>query len=175
MIRPAGPARSFVIGGMASGKSRFAVDLAREIGGPTTAFVATGQLGDPEFEARILRHKAARPATWLTIEGQADLAAAVADVEAERLVLIDSLGTWVGSLLVGGRTAGEVWPALEDSIRARRSGVIVVSEEVGLAPVPLTPLGRTFVDDLGWLNQQMAAVADDLWLVVAGIGRRWNA
>jgi adenosylcobinamide kinase/adenosylcobinamide-phosphate guanylyltransferase len=162
------------MGGIASGKSSFAVDLAVQMAGTATAFIGTGQLGDPEFEARIMRHKASRPPEWLTIEGQPDLAAAVAGVDRRRLVLIDSLGTWLGSILVRGLAAREAWPDVEQSIRARRSGVVVVSEEAGLAPVPLTPIGRTFVDDLGWLNQQMAVLAEDVWFVVAGIGRPWK-
>lgn len=160
-------------GGSRSGKSRFALERARTLGGPVL-FVATGLATDPEMAERIARHRAARPATWKTLEARYDLAAAIQTVwSGERCVLVDEIGTLVANLLVE-RDADEA--AVEREVAAlaelaHREGfeLIVVSAEVGFGLVPPTPLGRRFRDLVGLANQQLASVADEVVLLVAGI------
>lgn len=153
---------TLVLGGIRSGKSEHAEELARRSRGPVT-YVATARPGgDDDFERRIERHRARRPSGWRTVEATSDLVAALASVEGT--VLVDSLGTWVSdhaNFAVDGA-------ALVQALVGRAGETIVVSEEVGLSVHPPTASGRAFCDALGVLNQQVAAVADSVVLVVAG-------
>lgn len=154
-----------VLGGTRSGKSAVAESLARQLGDELT-YVATAIVrpDDADHQARIAAHRDRRPASWTTIEctDPAALPALLGSIEAP--VLLDSLGTWVANhrdLRVDGA-------ALADALRSRRFGTVVVSEEVGWSLHAPTAIGRSFVDAMGTLNQQIAAVADRALLVVAG-------
>ena len=179
---------SLVLGGVRSGKSAFAERLVRESGRPSV-YMATGVASDPEMEERIRRHQESRPAGWATIEEPLDLAgrleAVVKDLvgHGEPLlpapaVLIDSLDLWVANLMMGldgadtGETERRVLDALEGVLRCAGQSpalLFLVSSEVGLSLVPAEPLGRRFQDLLGTVNQRVAAAADRVYLVVAGI------
>ena len=175
-----------VLGGVRSGKSAFAERLAGEVGGPTL-YVATGLPTDQEMEERIRRHRQSRPPHWTTIEEPLDLAGRLEEAAACAIspgvvlpgcVLIDSLDVWVANMMMERKDLGAT--ALESSIlcgadrllqvigRAAASFVLV-SSEVGLSLVPPAPLGRRFQDLLGAVNQRVAAAADRVYLVVAGI------
>lgn len=157
-----------VLGGTRSGKSRIAEDLARDLGerhGRLT-YVATAALdpADADHAARIAAHRDRRPASWTTVEcpDPARLGGVLAGTDGP--VLLDSLGTWVAGhpdLVVDG-------PALAEALRARTDPTVVVSEEVGWSLHAPTAVGRRFVDAVGALNQDVAAVADRVLLVVAG-------
>ena len=152
---------TLVLGGTRSGKSEVAEALAARGAGPVS-YVATGVATDPDMAARIAAHRARRPASWETVEAGVDLPGVLAGVPG--CVLLDSLGTWVAShpdLSPDGE-------ALCRSLAARPADTIVVSEEVGLGVHPPTEAGRRFADALGTLNRQVAAVADEVLLVVAG-------
>ena len=166
-----GPANgiTLVLGGMASGKSRHAVELACELGVDGVTFLATARIGDPELDRRIARHRDDRPSSWETLEAADDLAGSIHSVAPDRLLLVDSLGLWVATALDGDRPIGAAWLPVERAIRTRTSGVILVSDEVGLSPVALTEMGRRFVDALGWTNQRTAGLADEVRLVIAGL------
>jgi adenosylcobinamide kinase/adenosylcobinamide-phosphate guanylyltransferase len=159
----------FVLGGARSGKSRYALEAARRLGGERVSYLATARTGDPELDARIAAHRRQRPAAWRTVEVDVDLAGAVAAGPADHCLLIDSLTLWVASLLDADEPLAERWAAAQAPLAAHRSSVVLVSDEVGLGVVPASPLGRRFRDELGWLNQQAAAVSDEVVLLVAGL------
>jgi adenosyl cobinamide kinase/adenosyl cobinamide phosphate guanylyltransferase len=151
------------LGGARSGKSAVAEATAAGLGAPVT-YLATAERDDRDhdFEARVGAHRARRPASWTTVECGADLVAQLSDRHGT--LLVDSLGTWVAAhpdLVVDGE-------ALAAALAAHDGHAVVVSEEVGLGVHPSTPVGRRFRDALGTVNQQVAAVADEVWLVVAG-------
>ncbi len=161
--------RLLVLGGTRSGKSRYAEDAARRLGGDRVAYLATARPGDPEMEARIAAHRRRRPAAWSTLEVGLDLAATVASAPAGHGLLVDSLSLWVATLLEAGEPVGARWAEAEAAIGERDAPVILVSDEVGLGLVPASALGRRFRDELGALNQEVAAFADEVVLVVAGL------
>ncbi len=156
-----------VLGGARSGKSQVAEAMAAATGEPVT-YVATGTPvdaeADPSWATRVTTHRSRRPAGWVTVEGDADLPAALDGAVA--CALVDSLGPWVA------RAPGFVVdaPALCSNLaaRRRRATTVLVSDEVGLGVVPATEIGNAFRDAVGDLNRAVAAVADDVLLVVAG-------
>jgi adenosylcobinamide kinase/adenosylcobinamide-phosphate guanylyltransferase len=166
-----GPANgvTLVLGGVASGKSRHAVELTGELGADGVTFLATARMGDPEFDRRIARHRDDRPPAWETLEAAANLAGSILSVAPNRLLLVDSLGLWVAAAIDGGEPIDAAWSPVERAIRTRTSGVVLVSDEVGLSPVALTEVGRRFVDALGWTNQRAAEIADEVRLLIAGM------
>jgi adenosyl cobinamide kinase/adenosyl cobinamide phosphate guanylyltransferase len=153
---------TLVLGGARSGKSAVAERIASQLDAPVT-YVATVDVGtDAELAERVAQHRARRPAAWHTVEAGPDLAAIVRAVEGS--VLIDSLGPWVSS-------SGAMEPdigALCSALVERAGDAVVVSEEVGLSVHPSTAAGRRFQDVLGSVNQAVAALADEVLLVVAG-------
>ena len=153
---------TLVLGGARSGKSAVAEARAARLAAPLT-YVATALVdpADPDHVARIAAHRARRDPAWATIEAGADLVAVVRDTPGS--LLVDSLGTWVTALASGPDGA-----ALAAALRDREGDSVVVSEEVGLGVHPSSELGRRFRDVLGEVNQQVAAVADEVLLVVAG-------
>ncbi|HET6964231.1 MAG TPA: bifunctional adenosylcobinamide kinase/adenosylcobinamide-phosphate guanylyltransferase [Acidimicrobiales bacterium] len=155
---------TLVLGGARSGKSEFAERLARSGGGAVT-YVATATVtGDPDFEARIRRHRDRRPPDWRTAEPGRDLVAFVRSDRTGSTLLVDSLGTWVASFDRFETDIDGLCRALAD----RPGRAIVVSEEVGLGVHPSTELGGRFRDALGAVNQAVAEIADQAYLVVAG-------
>ena len=173
-----------ILGGARSGKSRYATELASAAPGPVI-FLATGAAGDPEMADRIERHRRDRPAGWQTIEQTRSLGRAIGTVPRGSTIVLDSLADLVTNYLLSAQPpAGEIGPAdletLETALNTeiddlaaagRRAGVslLVVSNEVGLGLVPPYPLGRHFRDLLGRANQRVAAAADRVVLMVAGL------
>jgi len=154
---------TLVLGGMRSGKSEVAERLANATGAPVTVIVtAMRSTADPDFAARIDRHRERRPSDWTTIESTHDLARVLA--ECDDTVLVDTLGTYVACAPDFRVDVAE----LCDALRARTADTIVVSDEVGLAVHPATQAGRCFADALGACNQAIARIADRAILVVAG-------
>jgi adenosylcobinamide kinase / adenosylcobinamide-phosphate guanylyltransferase len=169
------PWRVMVLGGARSGKSEQAE--LRLAGEPDVTYVATGATaaGDPEWAARVAAHRARRPAWWRTAE-TADLAGALAG--ARGALLIDGIGTWLaavmdecgawdGSADSAARLAARI-AGLVGAWRQTAAYVVAVSDETGLGVVPGTPAGRLFRDELGRLNQVLAAESEEAELVVAG-------
>jgi adenosylcobinamide kinase/adenosylcobinamide-phosphate guanylyltransferase len=155
---------TFLLGGARSGKSSLAVELASQWAGPVT-FIATGEAGDDEMAERIRQHRQERPAGWTTVEEPVELALALEAAPADAGIVVDCLSLWVANILdedVDARNAQAVAAA------GRRTRTIVVSNEVGLGVVPVTPLGRRYRDVLGRVNAQWAAAADEAAFVVAG-------
>lgn len=131
----------------------------------TVACVVTGVDGDDaDFAARIRAHQGRRPASWSTVEAGSDLTGALAGVGVDVVVLVDSLGTWLGA----SPELDVDLAALLTALRARTAPVVIVSEEVGLGVHPSSEAGRRFRDALGVVNRAVADLADDVLLVVAG-------
>lgn len=163
-----------VTGGVRSGKSRHAEALLAGAGAVT--YVAPGPaVDDEDWAARIAAHRAARPASWSTLETH-DLVAALAG---EGAVIVDCLGTWL-TAVIDERELWEV-PSAEvtDVVRAlvadaaavlarRTTDTVLVTNEVGLGVVPAHRSGRLFRDLLGIVNQELAAACDEVHLVIAG-------
>lgn len=154
---------TLVLGGARSGKSAVAERLAGRLPPPVT-YVATAVVdpADEDHAARIAAHVARRDPGWSTVEAGAGLVDALRTTTGS--VIVDSLGTWVAAVLDRGVDAGE----LVDVLTRRTGDAVVVSEEVGLGVHPSSEVGRRFRDALGDVNQAVAAVADEVLLVVAG-------
>lgn len=160
---------TLVLGGVRSGKSRFALERAR--GFARVSFIATAAASDDEMAGKIRRHQAERPVNWRTIEEPLDLAQAIdAAGRDSELLLIDCLTNFAANLL--DRSADESNALVENflaSLATIPASAVLVSNEVGSGVVPPYPSGRQFRDRLGELNQRVAAVADEVVLLVAGL------
>jgi adenosylcobinamide kinase/adenosylcobinamide-phosphate guanylyltransferase len=154
---------TLVLGGSRSGKSVYAERLMVGQPSPIT-YVATMQVGgDADLSARVAQHRLRRPPEWQTIEAGLDLPAVVRATAGS--VLVDSLGPWVAA---HGPTDVVDAAALCRALIDRAGHTVVVSEEVGLGVHPSSEAGRHFRDVVGSLNQAVAAVADHVFLIVAG-------
>ena len=159
------PPLTLVLGGARSGKSRHAEALVMRLPPPWT-YVATGQAFDDEMRARIAGHRARRAAGWDTVEAPFDLPAALG---MPGPVLVDCLTLWVSNLLLAGRDVEAAMRALDRALDARAGPAVLVSNEVGLGIVPENALARRFRDAAGLLHQRLAARAEAVDLLVAGI------
>jgi adenosylcobinamide kinase / adenosylcobinamide-phosphate guanylyltransferase len=171
---------TFIVGGARSGKSAHAERLAADSGLPVTyiatAATPTGAHADAEFAARIAHHQARRPAHWGFAAAPLDLAQALdAHAAPGHCVLIDCLTLWLVNLLCppDADAPRTDWQARLDAFAAaceRAQGtVLVVSNEIGMGVVPMGAATRLYVDELGRLNQRIAALADRATLVAAGL------
>ena len=163
---------TLVLGGARSGKSRFAIELAKRCGRRIT-YIATCLARDQEMRERIARHREERPAHWRTIEHPPDLPATLAGLDHTASgIVIDDLTLYLSELLVQRQpvsTMLERVTQLCETARRIRPPVIVVSNDVGLGLVPSHRLGRQFRDLAGFANQIAAQVADEVYFLVAGI------
>jgi adenosylcobinamide kinase/adenosylcobinamide-phosphate guanylyltransferase len=161
----------FVLGGARSGKSRFA--LASQRAGARVTFVATAEARDPDMAARIARHRAERPPTWTTIEEALELIPRLAHLSVgTEAVVVDCLTLWIANLMLRGDGDRAVLGAVDDlvALLGRRPWPItLVSNEVGEGVHPETRDGLRFRDLLGLTNQRVAAAADRVVLMVAGL------
>ena len=160
---------TLVLGGARSGKSRHAEALLAAAPPPWTflaTYVPHGE--DPEMAARVAEHRARRGPHWRTEEVGIDLAAALARTPALP-TLVDCLTLWLGGLMLGEHPLAAATDALEHALATRQAPTVLVANEVGLGIVPETRLGREFRDAAGRLNQRMAAIADRVTLLVAGL------
>ena len=170
--------RTLVLGGSRSGKSAFAESLLRDE--PAVDYIATtpARADDPEWAERVARHRARRDARWGTVE-TLDIAGAlrttmpsmIDSVTTWLAATMDGCGSWEGGSAAARQLAGRV-DEFVDAFAASAGRVVAVSDEVGSGIVPETRSGRLFRDALGELNQRLAAAADDVWFVTAGLPRR---
>jgi adenosylcobinamide kinase/adenosylcobinamide-phosphate guanylyltransferase len=174
---------TLVLGGVRSGKSRFAEELAHRRGGDDVLFVATAENRDGEMDHRIQKHKESRPDSWVTLEQPLGVGHAILErEESSRIILIDCLTILVSNVLcqdpdlvLSPKSIDHIHHQLMNEIdqiievaRVKRSHVIVVSGEVGLGIVPEHPLGRAFRDLLGWANQSLAKHANATYMMISG-------
>ena len=163
------------LGGTRSGKSRFGLAATRRLAdGGRAWFLATAWPGDPEMDDRIERHRRERPADWPTIDVGTDLVAALDQTDPSEPVLIDGLTLWL-SAVMGDEPSGPD-PVLDGpfaaalaAIAARPGAVVVVSDEVGSGIVPMHAGARVYRDLVGIAHQRIAAQADEVHLLVAGL------
>jgi adenosylcobinamide kinase/adenosylcobinamide-phosphate guanylyltransferase len=172
------PQITLILGGARSGKSDYAERLAAKLG-QHVLYIATAEAGDEEMAQRIAAHRAARPATWQTVEAPRQLGAALAEVqEHPDVILLDCLTLLASNLLLAMES--EPQAAIEVALRVElesllsaqqrlNAPLIIVSNEVGLGLVPPYPLGRIYRDVLGRANQYLATRADRVIFMVAGI------
>ncbi|MGO4616930.1 bifunctional adenosylcobinamide kinase/adenosylcobinamide-phosphate guanylyltransferase [Nocardia sp. 2YAB30] len=175
--------RILVLGGARSGKSAFAEELAAQGRGPVR-YLATAapEPADLDFAERIAKHRSRRPGSWSTIES-ADpatvLTAPTLPSNPPDSTLIDDIGTWL-TARIDARAAwdaprGTIFSdtdALVAAVAAYPYRLVIVTPEVGMGVIPATRSGRLFRDEIGSLNQRLAQVCDEAYLVVAGLPLR---
>jgi adenosylcobinamide kinase/adenosylcobinamide-phosphate guanylyltransferase len=163
-------ATTLVLGGARSGKSAFAEKLVGD-SGLARVYLATATAGDDdEMKARIARHRAQRGEGWTTVEEPLGLVDALTrEATRGRAVLVDCLTLWLSNLMLAGRDPEIEAHRLTRFLGVARYPVILVSNEVGLGLVPDTPLGRSFRDAQGRLNQIVAALVPNVVFIAAGL------
>ncbi|TPL90777.1 bifunctional adenosylcobinamide kinase/adenosylcobinamide-phosphate guanylyltransferase [Mesorhizobium sp. B2-3-13] len=159
---------TFIIGGARSGKSAHAETLVTAFP-PPWAYVATAQTYDDEMRERIAVHRSRRGEGWSTIDASLDLAEALEALPDDRPVLVDCLTLWLTNHMLADYDVEAECRRLADVLSRPRGPWFVVSNEVGQGIVPDNALARRFRDDAGRLNQRVAAVADTVLLMVAGL------
>lgn len=163
---------TFVLGGIRSGKSRFAQRIASNFG--SVIFVATATPCDPEMELRIERHRNSRPAAWQTLEIPLDLDVAISSLRhPTELAVIDCLTVYLANVMSKAQGKESVIKERTErlcfALKETKSSIILVSNEVGSGVHAPTASGRFYSDLLGELNQRVAAIAENVILMVAGI------
>jgi adenosylcobinamide kinase / adenosylcobinamide-phosphate guanylyltransferase len=163
---------TFVLGGVRSGKSRFAQRIASS--SASVIFIATAKPSDPEMELRIEHHRKSRPASWVTLEVPVDLEVAIANLQdPKQLAVIDCLTVYLANVMskTQGKEAAikEHTDRLCSALKKTMASLILVSNEVGSGVHAPTATGRFYCDLLGELNQGVAALADNVILMVAGV------
>lgn len=161
-------ALTLVLGGARSGKSRYAEALIA-MQAPPWVYVATAQALDDEMMGRIAEHRGRRDARWQTVEAPRDLAGALAAMPPGAAVLIDCLTLWLTNLMLSAADIDAEIVRLEEMLSRVSGPVVLVANEVGLGIVPDNALARDFRDAAGRLNQRLAARADRVVLLVAGL------
>lgn len=160
---------TLVLGGAASGKSAYAEDLVLRLPG-RPVYIATAQAFDGEMTDKIAVHRARRGAVWTTVEEPLDLVGAIAGADApDAVLLIDCLTLWLSNLMADDRDIAAETAQLVDSLGGVRGRVVLVANEVGLGIVPDNALARSFRNLHGTLNQAVAAAADRVVFVAAGL------
>jgi len=172
---------TLILGGVRSGKSRFAQELAVQVGGDDVLFVATAEARDDEMRHRIEHHQQSRPAAWQTLERTRNIGEAISELEGlQSVVLVDCLTLLVSNVMCALESAPPTLEPLQQRVEAEVLGLIavardlnthliIVSGEVGLGIVPEHAMGRMFRDLLGWANQRLAQHAKTTYWMVAGL------
>jgi adenosylcobinamide kinase / adenosylcobinamide-phosphate guanylyltransferase len=193
---------TLILGGARSGKSTYAEQRAKELGGESVLYVATSETKDEEMQQRVQKHRADRSSAWGTVEASRDVAQALRQAQdtalrqersAARVVLLDCMTFLVANHLMDA--AGPVADPFDDPsadpfdvkieadvvaevealvayVTETDVQMLVVSNEVGLGVVPPYELGRAYRDILGRANQILARHAEEVFLLVAGIPMR---
>lgn len=175
---------TLITGPVRAGKSSFALQLART-SGKSPVYVATALIdpSDPEMTERVARHRAARgDLRTLEVDERTGpgLAAVLGELAASEIAVVDSLGTWLGGLLLGAEERAAAEPLavaervardatfLREAVRSMKADAVIVAEEAGWGVVPPSPVGRIFRDELGRTTAALARSAARAYLVVAG-------
>lgn len=170
---------TFILGGARSGKSSYAQRLATQRG-QRVLYVATAQAGDDEMQARINAHRAERPAHWATLEAPLRVGQAISAYPSSTdVILIDCLTLLANNVIVplpepitDHAATSALLSEIDQLVHAYTQSDaewIIISNEVGLGLVPPYPLGRVYRDALGRANQHLAALADEVLFMVAGL------
>jgi adenosylcobinamide kinase/adenosylcobinamide-phosphate guanylyltransferase len=163
---------TLITGGARSGKSRYALSLARKYRGKR-AFVATAEPFDDEMRDRIMKHRKERGEAFITAEEPIDLRQAIDSLPGDvRVAVVDCLTVWIGNLMHKSDGADADYPEINhflDLLDYPPCDLCIVSNEVGMSLVPENAMARRFRDLCGVLNQQVAERADRVVLMVSGI------
>ena len=166
---------TLILGGARSGKSSFAEKLAKDSALPVT-YIATAQVYDDEFEVRVQRHKDRRPKDWQLIETPHYLAPALqTNNHAGAVLIVDCLTLWLAQCICADCAPPEGMDWTQERVAfltllpTLQGTIILVSNEVGMGIVPLGEINRQFQDEQGRLNQAVAALADEVIFVAAGL------
>ena len=164
------PPVTLVLGGARAGKSRHAEAMIEASGVQAAVYIATAEAGDVEMATRIAAHRARRGGLWHTVEAPLDLGEAVAaSAEPGRPILIDCLTLWLSNLMHAGADSDEAADRLVEALDGLPCPVVMVANEVGLGIVPDNALAREFRDLAGRLNQRIAARAERVVFLAAGL------
>ncbi|MFH1478463.1 MAG: bifunctional adenosylcobinamide kinase/adenosylcobinamide-phosphate guanylyltransferase [Candidatus Omnitrophota bacterium] len=163
---------TFILGGARSGKSGFALKMAKEKT-KKAAFVATCQALDKEMKERIRLHKKQRPKSWKTFEEPKNIASLLKRINLKYdVVIIDCLTLLISNLMLDGKSQKDIEKEISGILAAlnkNRSRSIIVSNEVGLGIVPESRLGRDFRDIAGRMNQIVAKEANEVFFMASGL------
>ncbi|NKF21005.1 bifunctional adenosylcobinamide kinase/adenosylcobinamide-phosphate guanylyltransferase [Solimonas marina] len=167
-------ATTLILGGVRSGKSRFAEQQAIAAHGDAVTYIATARemSGDAEFAARIAAHRTRRPAAWRSVEAPVALATALrVHADHGRALIVDCLTLWLTNLLCADDETllARERDALLATLPQLPGTVLLVGNETGLGVVPLGALTRRYVDEAGVLHQQLAALSSRVIFTVAGL------
>ena len=163
--------KTLVVGGVRSGKSRYAEELAAAHDGPV-AVVVTATAGDEEMAARIAAHRARRPSHWRVVEEPIALGRALLDAARPgSVVIVDCLTLWLTNIMLqpDAQLLQRESDALLAAVQSAPGAVILVSNEVGSGIVPINELARRFGDETGSLHQRLARACDRVVWMVAGL------
>jgi len=172
---------TFILGGARSGKSSYAQSLAEKIEeerGGQVVYLATGSAGDEEMRERIAKHRKSRPGKWKTVEAECEVSIAIAEeCKESSVIIIDCITLLITNILLAkGEDAEElVYNEVDHIIENAgkiEADVIIVSNEVGTGIVPEYKLGRIFRDISGRVHQLLAAEADRVYFMTAGLVQR---
>lgn len=163
---------TFILGGARSGKSQFAIGLAKKTP-KSVIFIATATDSDKEMRERIKLHRKNRPSHWKTIEEPKKLAALVKGIPKKtELIIIDCMTIFISNLLLEGKSdnfvENEIGLMLKNLAKARFNSLIV-SNEVGMGIVPDNALARRFRDLAGKINQGIAKASNEVYFIVSGL------
>lgn len=161
---------TLILGGARSGKSAFALKLAKKY--RKVAFIATGQGKDREMQERIKRHKESRPKNWVTFEEPGDLTKLLKVTRGFDCILIDCLTLLVSNFILSGDSGKQIFHKIEEMLEVlnkKKARSILVSNEVGLGLVPANKLGRSFRDIAGKANQLAAEKSGEVFFMVSGL------
>jgi len=164
----------FITGGARSGKSSFALSLSPVAYSLSKAYIATAQALDEEMKERIERHKRERGNDWYAVEEPIDIVRALDELREYPVILIDCLTLWISNLILNNLDLEKEIKRFLDAIKSsaishQPSALLIVSNEVGMGIVPENELARRFRDLAGMLNQKVAEIADEVYLMVSGI------
>jgi adenosylcobinamide kinase/adenosylcobinamide-phosphate guanylyltransferase len=162
------PPLTLVLGGARSGKSRHAEALIEALP-PPWSYIATAQAYDDEMAARIAEHRARRSGDWHTVDAPIALTQAIRGQPAGRAVLVDCLTLWLTNLILAEHDTDAASADLLAACEQASGPVVLVSNEVGLGIVPDNALARRFRDEAGRLHQRLAAQAERVVFMVAGL------
>ncbi|MCS7164442.1 MAG: bifunctional adenosylcobinamide kinase/adenosylcobinamide-phosphate guanylyltransferase [Thermodesulfovibrio sp.] len=162
---------TFIIGGVKSGKTSFALKKAENKGNKNCYYIATARAIDEEMKERIERHKRERGSHWTTIEEPIKIGEIINKLPEKSILVVDCLNTWITNLLVEGFEYEDFVESFINSVLKNREKIeiFIVANEVGLGIVPENELSRRFIDIAGTLNQRIMNICDKAYFMIAGI------
>ena len=163
--------KQLVLGGVRSGKSKLAEQLATD-SGKSVIYIATAKAHDKEMTDRIQKHQNQRPESWQTVEEEIYLADALQKHStADKCILVDCMTLWLTNLLMhdNPELLEIELRKLVQAVSEHKEDIVFVSNETGMGIVPLGELTRRYCDEAGLLHQQLATHCDRVIISIAGL------